>query len=84
MESRSTGNVYDDFLEFVVERVTPEGVLDFHVSQLAELRARELLERQDAGMLTPAESEELQQMRHFDLLISLLKARALSALRSAT
>ncbi len=83
MESPKSTDVYDDFLEFVVQRASPEGVLDFRVSPAAERRARELLERQDAGTLTPAEVEELEQMRHFDPMISLLKARALSALQSA-
>jgi hypothetical protein len=39
-----------------------------------------LLEKQDAGTLTPEEALELEQMQRIDRLISALKAKALAAL----
>lgn len=74
--------IYDDFLEFVIEKASPEAVLSFQLSEQSQDRAVELLDRQDEGLLTPAEAEELEQMRQFDLLIGLLKVKALAALRS--
>lgn len=73
-------SIYDDFLEFVIEKASPEAVLNFQLSEHAQDRATELLDRQDEGLLTPGEAEELDQMRYFDLLVGMLKAKALAAL----
>ena len=68
---------YDELVEYLAERADPQEVVDFKVSAAAQARADELLERNSDGTLTPEERLELDQMRYFDRLISLLKARAL-------
>jgi hypothetical protein len=75
----SVATVYDEFLTWVMDKATPKEVLAFQVSEAAQERARELLERQDDDALTPDEAVELEEMRQFDRLMSLLRARALEA-----
>jgi hypothetical protein len=71
---------YDELLNFILWKATPEEVLAFGPSDAAQERAEELLEKNNAGTLTPEESAELQQMLQVDRLVSVLKARALEAL----
>jgi hypothetical protein len=73
--------VYDDLLDFLIEKATPEQILAFKASGAAEERAEVLLEKNSAGTLTPDETAELQQMLQVDRLVSVLKARALQALK---
>jgi hypothetical protein len=72
--------VYDTFIEFVVEKATPEAILDYQLSPEEKSRAIELLERNNAGTLTTEETQELEQMQQVDRLVTALKARALEAL----
>ena len=68
--------VYDELVEYLARRASPQEVLAFEISDAAKRRAETLLERNSAGMLTPAEVVELEQMSHFDGLVSVLKAQA--------
>ena len=68
--------VYDELMDYLFERATPEEIMAFKVSEKAEARAADLLDRNNAGTLTPDEMIELQQMLHFDSRISTLKAGA--------
>lgn len=72
--------LYDEFLDFLVERVTPAEILAFKASDEAQRRAERLTERNQAGTLTPEEAAELEQMLELELLLSVLKAKALVAL----
>ncbi len=68
--------IYDDLLDFLIEKATPREILGFKASPGAEARAEELLEKNNAGTLTPEEASELKQMLDVDRLVSVLKARA--------
>ena len=72
--------VYDDLLNYLIEKATPGEILAFKPSKVAQERANELLEANSAGTLTPEEEAELEQMLQIDRLVSVLKARALEAL----
>ena len=72
---------YDKFLDFLVEKATPEEILALRPSDEAQQRAEELTERNKAGVLTSEEAVELQQMIEFDEWVSLLKAKAAKALK---
>jgi hypothetical protein len=78
--SANLSPVYDDLLDFLVEKATPREILAFKASEAAQERANDLLERNNAGTLTPEEAAELEQMLQVDRLVSVLKARALEAL----
>lgn len=72
--------IYDDLLDFLARSITPEEMLAYRPSDLAQQRAEELLEKNSAGILTSAENAELQQMLQVDRMVSVLKARALESL----
>ena len=69
---------YAAFVDFVVKAVTPQAMLAFQLTPEARQRALVLLERGNAGILTPEEATELDQMQFIDRLVGLLKAEALS------
>lgn len=79
MATSGLAPAYDYFLDFVVEKATPQEILAFELPGEARQHAIDLLDKQDADALTPEESTELEQMRHVDRLLSALKARALAA-----
>ena len=72
--------VYDDLLDYLIQKATPQEILAFKASATAEQRAEELLEKNSAGTLTLDETAELQQMLQVDRLVSVLKARALETI----
>ena len=72
---------YDYLLNFLVEKATPDEILAFEIPSIERQRAIDLLDKQDADILTPEEASELEQMRQVDRLVSALKAKALAASR---
>jgi hypothetical protein len=84
MSSAMLPAVYDEFLDFLIEKVTPEEMLAFRASQAAQARADELTELNKTGTITPTESAELEQLLELDLLLSILKAKAFIALQNAS
>ena len=79
MVSIAISPAYNDLLQFLVERASPDQILAYKVSPEIQARADDLLERLKADQLTPEEAEELEQMREFELMIRALKAQALAA-----
>lgn len=75
--------IYDYFLDFVVEKATPQEILTFQLPEAERQRAIDLLEKQDGGTLTPAEAQVLDEMQRVDRMISAMKARALAALKQS-
>jgi len=75
--------IYDELLDYLADKASPTEILAFQPSLKAEERADYLLDRNNAGTLTPSEALELQQMLYFDRRISLLKARAALALKKS-
>ena len=72
---------YDTFLDYLVEKTTPQEILAFIVSDEQQERASELLARQNEGTITPDEQAELQRMAELDRLVSVLKAKAIAAMK---
>jgi hypothetical protein len=70
--------VYDELVEYLATKATPQEILNFQISEAAQARAEELLERNSDNTLTPDERLELEQMRYFDRKVSLLKAEVLA------
>jgi hypothetical protein len=81
MATSSVLPAFDAFLDYLVEKATPQEILAFSVPPEEQERASKLLERQNAGSLTPVEALELDRMREFDRLVSLLKAKALARMQ---
>jgi hypothetical protein len=74
---------YARFLDRVVESLTPEEILAFHVSEEEQCRADELLDKNNENELTAEEKVELEQMVQFDEMMTLLKVRAAYKLRQS-
>lgn len=73
--------IYEEFLDYFLDRATPQQIIDFTPSKKTQERAVYLLERNNAGTLTPGEILELEQMLYFDRKVSVLKARATLVLK---
>jgi len=73
--------VYEDLLDYLVAKATPQEIMAFKASESAQERARDLMDRNNAGTLTPDETAELQQILQVERLVAMLKARAMAALK---
>lgn len=73
--------IYDELLDYLFAKATPEEILAFRASPEADERAAYLIDGNNAGTLTLEEQIELQQMLYFDSKISVLKARAAAELK---
>lgn len=71
----------DDFLDYLVEKATPEEVLAYKASEEEQEHANDLLERGSAGLLTPEEKAELDVMLEAHRFVTVVKSKALKALR---
>jgi len=83
MVSNVVSPVYDELVEYLARAATAEQILAFKVSEAMQQRADELLDRNNDDELTAEEQAELQQMLHFDRMVSLLKARAARPLKQS-
>ncbi len=80
IKMRESASIHDEFLEYLIEKVTPAEILAFQPSAVAIARADALLDRSSEGTLTTDKRAELDQMLKMDRLVSVLKARALATL----
>ena len=60
---------------FLVSRPTRAQWLAFRPSDDTQARARELLQKQNEGLLSPEERQELDAFAHAERLLRLVKAR---------
>ena len=74
--------VYRYVLEFLATSPSPEAILSFRLTPDMQARASELLEKNRADQLTPAEKVELDEYVRINDIVSLLKARAMRATRT--
>lgn len=69
--------VYQEVLDFLIKRPTPEEIVAFKVSSQAQTRLSELLEKNRSITLNPMELAELDVYEQLEHMMILLKARAL-------
>ena len=81
MASGQLAPIFEELLDFLVEKATPQELLTFRASEAAQQRANDLTEKNKSGTLSAAERLELEQMLEFDLLVTALKARAARVLK---
>lgn len=72
-----------EFIDFLIQKISPQELIAFKASPEAQEHTRLLIERQSAGLLTEEETAEIEQIRQFERLFALVKARALKALQPA-
>ncbi|MEL6164548.1 MAG: hypothetical protein AAFR37_12575 [Cyanobacteria bacterium J06628_3] len=68
--------VYQEVLDFLIKRPTPEEIIAFKVSSQAQSRLEELLERNRSATLNSMELAELDVYEQLEHMMILLKARA--------
>ncbi len=68
--------VYAEVLDFLISRPTPGEIAAFKVSEDAQARLGELLEKNREGTLNETASAELELSEQLDRLMTLLKAKA--------
>lgn len=73
--------VYRYVLEFLATNPAPEAILNFRLTPEMQERASELLEKNRAEELTPAEELELDEYVRINDIVSLFKAQAMRATR---
>jgi len=61
--------------DFLLNNPSPEEVMDFHISESAQLRLRRLLALNEAGTLSDSERVELDELQRLEHMIIMLKAR---------
>lgn len=67
---------YDEVVDFFARGTTSTAVLGYHPSAEAQERARNLLDKNKAGALTPEEEAELELFGDLEHFMQLVKARA--------
>ena len=72
----ASDHIRDDILNFLLSTPTPEKIIAFHASDMAQERLRYLLDTNRNGTLTDDERAELEEASQLNHLITLLKARA--------
>lgn len=73
--------VYVEVLDFLISRPTPGEIATFKVSEEAQARLREVLDKNREAKLNETEVAELDLYEQLDRLMTLLKAKAYSELR---
>ncbi len=75
--TKSIPTEIDELIEYLAAKATPQEILDFQFSAAIQQRTDTLINRQDAGELSLEEQRELDQLRYFYQLVSLLQTEAL-------
>lgn len=73
---------YETFLDYLVEKATPQEILAYKATDDEQQRADELTEKNKSGQLSSDEADELHQMMEVNELVMLLKAKAIASQNS--
>jgi hypothetical protein len=68
--------LHNEVTEFLASSPGPQAIVDFRPSAEAQARVTELLEKNQAGTLSPDEQAELDQYENLDYIMTLVKAQA--------
>jgi hypothetical protein len=72
----SASLVYQEIMDFLITSPTPEALIAFKISEAAQERLEDLLEKYHEAALTPDERVELGTYRQLNHLVIRLQARA--------
>jgi hypothetical protein len=67
---------YMELVEFIASGTTPESIIRFRPSEATRERVSELIERQNDGQLSEAESSELDDFLQLEHILIMAKAKA--------
>jgi hypothetical protein len=65
----------EELADFLASCPSREQLLNYHPSAAVQERARELLDKSEAGRISDDEQWELDQFEHAEMLMQLIKAR---------
>jgi hypothetical protein len=74
-------SAYEEILDFLTSRPTPEQIVAFRPSPIVEARINQLLESNRNGTLTSEEQSELDEFEQIEQLMRRLKIHAHGKLR---
>jgi len=66
--------LFEEIADLLTSRPTEDQLLGFRPSQNVQDRARDLLEKQNAGTISAEEQRELDQFEQAEILMRLVKA----------
>ncbi|NES22487.1 MAG: hypothetical protein F6K41_27110 [Symploca sp. SIO3E6] len=69
--------VYQEVIDFLIKRPTPEEIIAFKVSSQAQTRLELLLEKNRSATISPMELAELDLYEQLEHMMILLKAQAI-------
>ncbi len=72
-----------EVIEFLRKNPSSQEVADFQVSQSAQSRLQRLLALNQAGMLSPSEQAELDELEQLEHIIIMLKTQAAKRLKES-
>ncbi len=64
-----------EVIQFLSQTPTPQDILNYHVSERAQMRLQRLLTLNAAGMLGEAEQLELDELQRIEHIVIMLKAQ---------
>lgn len=73
--SVKTTKIYDEIVDFIASGTTPESVINFKLSDIAQERLDNLVYQRTIGNLTPEEKKELDTFLTLEHIMTLAKAR---------
>ena len=82
MTGVASTSIQDEVLTFLLSSPTPEQIIAFKASDLAQERLRHLLDANRQGLLTDAERAELDEASQMNHFVMRLKAKAHLTTRS--
>lgn len=74
--SVKTITVYDEFIDFIAAGTTPESLINFHLSETAQNRLEDLIDKAKNNEITKEEKRELDIFLNLEHIIRLAKAKA--------
>lgn len=80
--SVKTTKVYDEIIDFIATGTTPQSVIDFKLSAVAQERLEDIVYRHETGKLTPDEKRELDHFLTLEHIMTLAKARAYTYIKA--
>jgi len=71
-----SASIQDEVLSFLLSSPTPQQIIAFHASDVAQERLRYLLDANRTGILSDSERAELEEASQINHFVLLLKAKA--------
>ncbi len=81
MATVELSSITNEVLDFLVSAPTPEQIIAFHASDVAQERLRILLESNRNGTLTAEDKAELDEMHRVNHFFTLIKGRAMKVIK---